>query len=45
MKTEELRAEIHKRVDSLPDKALPGFLEYLRNLISTKPATADTEKL
>jgi len=45
MTTEELRAEIHKRLDSLPDKALPSFLEYLRHLISTQPLSADTEKL
>ena len=45
MTTEELRAEIHKRLDSLPDNALPGLLEYLRDLFSTKSVNADIEKL
>jgi hypothetical protein len=45
MTTEELRIEIHKRLDNLPDKALPDFLEYLRHLIYTQPVSADMEKL
>ena len=45
MTTEELRIEIHKRLDNLPDKALPDFLEYLRHLISTQPVSVNMEKL
>jgi len=43
MTTEELRIEIHKRLDNLPDKALPDFLEYLRHLISTQPVSVNIE--
>lgn len=32
MTTEELRKEIHRMIDSLPDYALPQVLDYLKSI-------------
>jgi hypothetical protein len=44
MTTLELRTEIHKAIENLPEKALPEILSYLDSVLQPTPANADLKK-
>ena len=45
MSTEEIKAEINRVLDNLPDKALQNLLDYLQNINIKKDAILDMSTL